>query len=771
MDGQRRALIIASDEYDNPGLSRLRAPAADAEALANVLGDKELGGFHVKVVHNEPAYIVGGHIEDLFAESQSEDLVLLHFSGHGLKSDSGELFFAARNTRPDRLGSTAVPADFVQRCMHSSRARSIVLFLDCCYGGAFGEGVAVRAAGSANVLENFPAGKLGGGRGRAVITASSAMEYSFEGNSLADEHQQQPSVFTAALVEGLSSGEADRDEDGLVSLNELYDYVYDRVRERNPKQTPGRDVELEGDLYLARSRRRRLRPLAIPPDVAAALKSDNMFTRLGAVAELRARMASPDLSAALGAYEALVEVSRSDIRYVQEAASEALGDAAVSPQPTDLDFGTVSTTNLPVTKTIRLAGPPLAGAVTVSQSEAWVTATVDPPEVQVSMDTVQTGRLSGTVTLTGPTGQVVVPVTAEVVATSPVPAEASQESPPPPLDPPVLAAAATAAPAASPVPADVVRAAAASPPHLAEGEPPSPAVPLASGTTGPRAPATVEPAVTRSAAEQEAPSPGLPGASAPTSMPLWKLSGIAALTSGGLMLLCILLPQADETDTWEKDRIKAIYLLYLGLVVLGLGTLALRPRWRIQGLGALIGASTIGTVVVFDMLNTFTYDLEDSDLGLGFFVGVVAPFVLIAAGILAVVATRRESDPAFAALSRSDWAAWCVLMLAVAGAVTLLPLALETYASYRGWGLQGLWVAVLALWVPVAAVLARPVVLGRWMLIGWALACVAPVLATWLFWEGEDESSSRGMWFVLLTLAAMGGLAPFVHRDRTSGRA
>ena len=103
MDGQRRALIIASDEYDNPGLSRLRAPAADAEALANVLGDKELGGFHVKVVHNKPAYIVGGHIEDLFAESQSEDLVLLHFSGHGLKSDSASC--SSRLATPARTGS------------------------------------------------------------------------------------------------------------------------------------------------------------------------------------------------------------------------------------------------------------------------------------------------------------------------------------------------------------------------------------------------------------------------------------------------------------------------------------------------------------------------------------------------------------------------------------------------------------------------------------------------------------------------------------------
>ena len=66
---------------------------------------------------------------------------LLHFSCHGLKSESGELFFAAANTRPNRLGSTAVSADFVQRCMRASRSRSVVLLLDCCYGGAFAQGV------------------------------------------------------------------------------------------------------------------------------------------------------------------------------------------------------------------------------------------------------------------------------------------------------------------------------------------------------------------------------------------------------------------------------------------------------------------------------------------------------------------------------------------------------------------------------------------------------------------------------------------------------
>ena len=42
MSGQRKALIIANDEYEQEALQNLRAPAADAEALARVLGDPRL---------------------------------------------------------------------------------------------------------------------------------------------------------------------------------------------------------------------------------------------------------------------------------------------------------------------------------------------------------------------------------------------------------------------------------------------------------------------------------------------------------------------------------------------------------------------------------------------------------------------------------------------------------------------------------------------------------------------------------------------------------
>src|SRR3569833_272375 len=123
MAGRRRALIVANGEYDNAGLQRLGSPAADADALAGVLGDRAISDFEVCVVRNETAHVVQAEIEDLCLEGKPDDVLLMHFSCHGLKDDSGGLYFAARNTRPDRLRSTAVPAQFVQQCLRQRRSR------------------------------------------------------------------------------------------------------------------------------------------------------------------------------------------------------------------------------------------------------------------------------------------------------------------------------------------------------------------------------------------------------------------------------------------------------------------------------------------------------------------------------------------------------------------------------------------------------------------------------------------------------------------------
>ncbi|HZI77597.1 MAG TPA: caspase family protein, partial [Gemmatimonadales bacterium] len=99
-------MIIANDEYEQEALRNLLAPGADAEALGRVLSDAQIGDFAVQVVRNEPSHLIQAQIEEFFSEGRSDDVLLLHFSGHGLKSESSELFFAAPNTRPNRLGST-----------------------------------------------------------------------------------------------------------------------------------------------------------------------------------------------------------------------------------------------------------------------------------------------------------------------------------------------------------------------------------------------------------------------------------------------------------------------------------------------------------------------------------------------------------------------------------------------------------------------------------------------------------------------------------------
>jgi Caspase domain len=410
VEGQRKALIVANDEYEQEGLRHLLAPAADAEALRRVLGDPKIGDFAVQVARNEPAHVIQAQIEELFSESRSDDVLLVHFSCHGLKSESGELFFAASNTRPKLLGSTAISADFVQRCMRASRSRRIVLLLDCCYGGAFAQGVTVRASGDVNVLGSFPHEGSGGGRGRAVITASSAMEYAFEGDQLAEDHSPRPSVFTSALVEGLSTGEADLDEDGWVSLDELYDYVFDKVRDQNPHQTPSRAVEMQGELYLARSQRRRIRAAPIPPDLQAAMADPNMFTRLGAVSELRSRLASDNLPVAVGAYEALAEIARTDIRSVADPASASLREAAVHPAETDLHFGRVAQGSAPPHRMVQLFGPPIARACIPDASHDWIHVDQTSQGLDISVDTSRAGMLRGSVQVKGPTGEAVVTI-------------------------------------------------------------------------------------------------------------------------------------------------------------------------------------------------------------------------------------------------------------------------------------------------------------------------------------------------------------------------
>jgi uncharacterized caspase-like protein len=407
MDAARHALVIANDEYADGGLSQLAAPALDAEALAEVLGDPAVGGFDVEVVHNESAQDIRVAIEEFFADRRPEDLLLLHFSCHGLKSAAGELFLAVRDTRPTRLASTAIAADFVSGQMADSRAQRIALFLDCCYGGAFPRGMVVRAGGEAQVRDAF-AGQdaLGGGRGRVIVTASSAMEYAFEGEQLASAARTRPSVFTSAVVDGLTTGEADADGDGWVGMTELFGYVTDRVRRTTPHQTPQMwTFGAQGDLMIARSRIRRVTPTPLPPELLEAMTSPLAATRYGVACDLRDRLLGDDLGQAYAAWLALREMIGDDSRKVSEIATASIADAVPVVTPAELDLDPTE----PVASVV-LSGPPVALTAVARSSAGWVNVEQEGTAVRITATAPESGDEQATVVLKSPTGDVAIPV-------------------------------------------------------------------------------------------------------------------------------------------------------------------------------------------------------------------------------------------------------------------------------------------------------------------------------------------------------------------------
>jgi uncharacterized caspase-like protein len=301
--GPRLALVIATSTYTDAGLRRLRAPAQDAADLAQVLSDPGIGGFTVTTVIDQPAQEIRVAVEDFLDGRGTSDLLVVYLSCHGLLDARGRLYFAATDTRKDRLGATGVGAAWVLDLLEHCRARRQILILDSCFSGAF----ASRAKGQADL--GLGHRLLGQGRGRIVLTASAATEYSFEGEPTGAA-DPAGSVFTAALVQGLLTGDADTDHDGRISVDEAYGYVFDQVQAMGAAQTPQRWLYGgEGQIVLARN---PARPASDNREAAAGPRLNQLVASPSYPARTLTRHAGPVLSVAFSPDGRLLATSSQD---------------------------------------------------------------------------------------------------------------------------------------------------------------------------------------------------------------------------------------------------------------------------------------------------------------------------------------------------------------------------------------------------------------------------------------------------------------------------
>ena len=264
--GERWAVVIGVDRYESRQIPTLRYSVRDAEALHQFLIGP--GGFKKDNVvlltdraERKPTlrnikWALGTF---LTRSAKKDDTVLVFFAGHGVpeidprgvEKDGLAKYLAPADVDPDDLYSTGLPMDELQTIFQRIEAERMVVLLDACYSGTAGGRTftSMKSKTRAAHVDDLFLERLARSKGRAIITASRPNELSLEVPELGH------GLFTFYLLQGLH-GAGDLNRDGIVSLQELYEYVEQQVTRKSRalggNQHPMMKSELEGVLPLVK---------------------------------------------------------------------------------------------------------------------------------------------------------------------------------------------------------------------------------------------------------------------------------------------------------------------------------------------------------------------------------------------------------------------------------------------------------------------------------------------------------------------------------------
>ena len=315
----RRALILANGTFEDGRIVPLASPVPDAKRLTDLLRREEVGGYEVSVCSDLGAQRMRLAVEQFFRSGEKGDFLMLFLSGHGFKDSEGNLVFAASDTDKDWLESTGVPARFINKQASKTRASLSIFLIDSCYSGAFTKGHVFKKGDAGIDREDF---SIPGGHGTAIITASSSVQLAGE----AEANGSIQSHFTRHFIEGIETGKADRGKKGHISLDDLFVYVRNGLKQTAPGQTPKPHYfGVDGSEEVARNP--VWKPVQLPEELLKELRDPDRRVR-GAAAEALAEIVREGGDKALLARKQLQRLTSDDSKFVRNLADELLQEFA-----------------------------------------------------------------------------------------------------------------------------------------------------------------------------------------------------------------------------------------------------------------------------------------------------------------------------------------------------------------------------------------------------------------------------------------------------------
>ncbi len=136
----RHAILIANCTFPrNQGLHTLELPRNDQEKLKKHLSEVKNAPFSIASLLDASAVEITDAITEVIRDSKFDDLVLIHYSGHGLTNPGASaLSLAAYDTNDKRNPLREVQFQAIASLVHGSGRKRVLILLDCCHSGAAG---------------------------------------------------------------------------------------------------------------------------------------------------------------------------------------------------------------------------------------------------------------------------------------------------------------------------------------------------------------------------------------------------------------------------------------------------------------------------------------------------------------------------------------------------------------------------------------------------------------------------------------------------------
>ena len=257
-------LAIGVSRYQDSNFN-LQFAAADAQSIEGSLQRQAGGRLYSQVktlvltddeVTRES---ILDNMERFLGQAGPNDIAVIFMAGHGVQDlATGSYYFLPHSATPSNLltaGLRMTDFDEVVRVLRRN-VRAIVVMLDTCHSGS------LRLAARGLVSADDLAARMSAGEGFFLLAATKPGEESKEKPDL------RHGVFTYAVLEGLQ-GPADADNDGLVTVSELFGHVARRVpRLTDEQQHPYHKMEGTDLVFAAVPHDGR--PAESPPPLAIA---------------------------------------------------------------------------------------------------------------------------------------------------------------------------------------------------------------------------------------------------------------------------------------------------------------------------------------------------------------------------------------------------------------------------------------------------------------------------------------------------------------------